>query len=819
MQRYIFSLLLLAALCLSVSAETLSGKVTDAQGNPIPYATISVLAQDSALLTGTITDETGQYRLETPATPHIVQASFIGYHTAFGGPDFVLREETEQLGEVEVKAKRPLVERQMDKLVLNVSSSPFALGSNGKDLLKKAPGVNIDKDGNVTVNGKSVQVYIDGRPSHLNGEQLKAMLEGTDGSTIEKIEIISNPSAKYDAAGQGGIINIKTKRNMMQGLNGTLSAAYGGMYFGAKKRYFQQDFVSLNLNYRTEKTYTYMQLTQVYADGAASLEAGADYPVISGTDTIAHKRVSRSEYDYSFQYYMAKIGNDWFIDKKNTLGFILNIPVMKMNQKAPETALSRGWTVQQTALGWDTLETNSSATGIGMLAPQYTANLNYTHVFSDSLERELTANVDYNRYNTHNTNAQHNTFRPAGSSDSTAWLDIDTRQTMSIYSAKLDFQTRFWGTGMLEAGAKWALSATDNRMTTDSVLNNLPRPTAHSDFDYREHVAALYITAGRQFGKHWNAKLGLRGEYTFSHGNWITADSVTERSYFNLFPTAFVGYNPTDKWGLSLSYTRRIDRPGYYQLNPFVTYVDAHAYMEGNPGLMPQFTHSLEWQTNYSQYVSLAVGFSHTKGTMTQRMSVLPNGDTRIRWENFGTQMQVGANITLTEIPIVPKYENHQLAGAWLALTANAGYYYKMNRSDDFRRNNHFGYVSATLSSYLPKDWTLSLDGYWYSPNINGYEYSSGFYGMGFAVRKTYMPKGLIFGLQVQDLLRSSHWSSHSLYLPEGQYTWTRQTNYQQRVMLSLTWMFGQMQYTKRRNVGNVEEASRLGSGSSLGTK
>ena len=223
---------------LALGAESIKGTVLDPRGQAMPFVTISVLTQDSTLITGAITDEQGKYQVEVPRDKGqgtkglLIQASYIGYQTSFGGPDFVLREETERLEEVEVKAKKPLIERQMDKLVVNVSASPLSAGSNGNDILRRAPGVRIDKDGNITVNGKSVEIWIDGKPSYLSGQQLKATLDGTDGNTIEKIEIISNPSAKYDASGQGGIINIKTKRNMSKGLNGMLSAAYGGMYFG-----------------------------------------------------------------------------------------------------------------------------------------------------------------------------------------------------------------------------------------------------------------------------------------------------------------------------------------------------------------------------------------------------------------------------------------------------------------------------------------------------------------------------------------------------------------------------------------------------------
>ena len=153
----------------AVSAETIQGKVTSSNGEAMPFVTISVLTQDSTLITGAITDDDGQYALEINVPNYIIQASYIGYRTALGGPDFVLSEETEVLQEVEVKAKRPFIERQMDKLVVNVSQSPLAAGSNGNDILRRAPGVRIDKDGNITVNGKSVEIYVDGKPSYLSG--------------------------------------------------------------------------------------------------------------------------------------------------------------------------------------------------------------------------------------------------------------------------------------------------------------------------------------------------------------------------------------------------------------------------------------------------------------------------------------------------------------------------------------------------------------------------------------------------------------------------------------------------------------------------
>ena len=820
MKKILLGILMLISL--TASAETVKGTVTDTRKQPIPFATVSVLSTDSTLLTGTITDDDGHYSIEVPARAYIIQASFVGYQTAFGGPDFVLHEETERLAEVEVKAKKPLIERQMDKLVVNVSASPLAAGSNGNDILRRAPGVRIDKDGNITVNGKSVEIWIDGKPSYLSGQQLKAMLDGTDGNTIEKIEIISNPSAKYDASGQGGIINIKTKRNMMKGLNGMLSVGYGGMYFGDVKRWLSQEMASLMLNYRGEKTYTFGQLTQVFAQNDVDLETYRKTPTM--------ENYSYSGYDLNFQYYMLKVGNDWYIDSVNTFGFILQVPYMRVNQKILD-----GRNYAYTVEGTDTVSKSTSHTGAQIQSPQHTANLNFTHTFNEALERELTVNVDYNRYNNKTSNFQKTEYDEV--LPYSLGLNINSQQIIDIYSAKLDFQTKFWQTGMIECGVKYGLSSTNNHMTTDSVRNEIPLSHSPQDFRYDEHVAAAYISLGKQFGEHWSVKLGVRGEYTFSNGNWLSADSVTRRSYFNPFPTAYVGYttSPLGKLqqpiAVSASYTRRIKRPNYWMLNPFRTYVDAYSYQEGNTELTPEFNNDVELHFSWTQYLNMTFNFAHTQDMFSQKTTILPDGMGYTKWSNFGTCTTHGGNISLTELPLVPKYAKAEdgtksMQGAWLALTVNAGWLHFINKSYEkqadgkpvYENRSHYGYVGGTLAAYLPKDWTMTLDGNWSSPMTTGYNRQGSMYFLSFGVRKTYMPKGLIFNLNIQDLARSLSFMEKSEGMAPGYESWYKNTVRQQRVMLSITWMFGQYQQHKNRKVGDMDELNRLGGGGGVST-
>jgi hypothetical protein len=525
---------------------------------------------------------------------------------------------------------------------------------------------------------------------------------------------------------------------------------------------------------------------------------------------------------------MLKVGNDWYIDSANTFGFILQVPYMRMKQRIID-----GRNIGYTVVGQDTTF-STTATNTDTRAPQHTANLNFTHTFDESLERELTVNVDYNRYSTGSANLQLTDF-----DDRSLDLDIRTRQTANIYSAKLDFQTKFWQTGMIETGVKYALSSTDNHMTTDSVLNGTHLSQTPQDFLYQEHVAAAYISVGKQFGEHWSVKLGLRGEYTFSHGNWTSADSVTNKSYFDPFPTAYVGYttSPLGKLqqpiAISASYTRRIKRPSYWMLNPFVTYVDAYSSQVGNTNLSPEFNNDVELHFSWTQYLNVTFNFAHTQGMFNRKTMILPNGTGQMQWVNFGTCTTHGGNLSLTELPLVPKYEkcengkceNAKIVGAYLALTVNAGWLHFINRSYEkrtdgtpaYENRNHYGYVSGTLSAYLPKDWIMTVDGNWSSPMTTGYERQESTYYLSFGVRKMWMAKGLIFNLNVQDLARSLRYNSYDMGQQEGYSSWNKNTIRQQRVMLSITWMFGQYQQHKNRKVGNMDESSRLGGGGGVG--
>ena len=261
-------------------------------------------------------------------------------------------------------------------------------------------------------------------------------------------------------------------------------------------------------------------------------------------------------------------------------------------------------------------------------------------------------------------------------------------------------------------------------------------------------------------------------------------------------------------------------------LNPFVTYIDAYSSQMGNTNLTPEFNNDVELNFSWTHYLNVTFNFAHTQDMFSSKSTIMPNGMGSIKWTNFGTCTTHGGNISLTELPIVPKYVTTEdgkrsMQGAWLALTVNAGWLHFINKSYEkqsdgspvYEYRNHYGYAGGTLSAYLPQDWTMTFDGNWSSPMTTGYNTSGSTYFFSFGVRKKYMKKGLIFNLNVQDLARSLSFRNDDKGLAEGYRSWYKNTVRQQRVTLSLTWMFGQFQKYKNRKVGNMDELNRLGGG------
>ncbi|HJB43527.1 MAG TPA: TonB-dependent receptor, partial [Candidatus Coprenecus merdipullorum] len=401
----VITALLLWVVCASArqqNVRSISGTVIDAATEkPIEFATVALIAPDSTIVNGTTTDSAGHFTIERiPSGEYKLMAAFIGYTSLITdlnavpaqGAILALEPDAEMLEEAVVTARRPVIEQKLDKLVMNISDAVSTEGSNGTDLLRKAPGVTIDFDGNVKLNGSAVAVWIDGRPSNLSGKELEVLLQSTDGTTIDRIEIMAHPSAKYDAAGGGGIINIVTKKNFMQGFNGSVNLGYGGMYFD---RWDQSGDGSVNLNYRGRKTNTFLTYSARYDDMTAELLSKSLY----GADNEYTMSNSSQLLMRNFNQ-MFRAGNDWYISDKDVLGAIVTGTFRNSSTG------TYGDNFTEHLLGEDILgRLNSEITNTDDFNG-VSANLNYTHTFDPAKMQELTLNADYSWYDIGNTSRQ-----------------------------------------------------------------------------------------------------------------------------------------------------------------------------------------------------------------------------------------------------------------------------------------------------------------------------------------------------------------------------------------------------------------------------
>lgn len=809
------TVLLLWAVCASArpqNGRSISGRVLDAATQaPIEFATVALIAPDSTVVNGTTTDSAGRFTIDRipSADGYRLLASFIGYRDLVTDLNKVPRQDavvflepdTEMLEEAVVTARRPVIEQKLDKIVMNVADAVSTEGSNGTDLLRKAPGVTIDFDGNVKLNGSTVAVWLDGRPSNLSGKELEVLLQSTDGTTIDRIEIMAHPSAKYDAAGGGGIINIVTKKNFMEGFNGSLNLGYGGMYFD---RWDQSADGSVNLNYRGRKTNTFLTYSTSYDETSAELLSkslyGQDYAyTMSSTSNLLAKGHNQ----------MFRAGNDWYISDRDVLGVIVNGTFRKNgNDTWGENFTEHLLNGVPVARLTSDIRQDDDFNGVS-------ANLNYTRTFDQSRMQELTLNADYSWYDIRNSSSQSDipdpTVTPLIALDSTVFRQ-DAAQKLQIWSAKADYQQLFWQTGLLEAGLKWSRTITDNNSVREDFYNNIWNYNGNLSnlFLYDEQIAAAYISAAKSFGTKWSAKIGLRGEYTYARGDWRSAGEKSVKSYFNLFPTAFVSWMPTEKWRLAASYTRRINRPGYSQLNPFRTYMSANAFTEGDPDLDPQFSDQVSLTVGYGQHLNLSLLYQHNSSLIMQRPEINPaNGEQRLIWENFGTQSIAGAALSVSELPITK----------WLNLSANYMAAYNGNTSTEgsYSDGSFLQSFYGSLNFLLPKDWKIEAGGFGTGNMTLGYLTVRPMYMLFAGVKKNLWDGRGTIALNIQDILRSL--SSEIASYTGGVQTYSiDQRINMQKITLSFSWRFGTATNVRRRNVGNVEEASRVGGSTGIST-
>lgn len=623
------------------SPGTISGKLVNDQSAAMDYATISLLrAKDSTVVKGTLTNDAGAYSFDNiKPGDYIIKATTVGYTAAMSAaftvnteavnvPLLKTRANVKALNTVTITSTRPLIERKIDRTVMNVENSVMAAGNTAMEILERAPGVTVDKDDNISLKGKQgVTVMINDKLTYLTSTQLASLLRSTDGTTIQSIEIITNPSAKYDAAGNSGIINIKLKKNKQAGTNGSATAGVG-------RNSRVRDNLSLNLNHKQGNLNLFGTFS--HGDNPRYRDFGIERVITNGGTNTYFSQVSQMPQTNHYNNF--NIGADLDLTAKHTIGVVVNGYKNSENDgNYNHTNIGR-----QPGVADSSLTTNSV---INQSYKNYAINLN-DRLKLDTVGQELSVDLDYSKFN-NNTNADYNTdyFLPDGTKQhAPLLLRNQTPSTIEIYSGKADYAKPLSKTVRFEAGVKFSSVKTDNDLQAQKsnggdYFNDASRSNR---FIYTEKIDAGYVNLNKQY-KSGSIQLGVRTEYTQSNGNLMGSTPV-DRSYLNFFPSVFLNQTLSKKNELNFSYSRRIDRPGYDDLNPFIYYLDPYTYSAGNAFLKPQYTNNFELGYVYNKTIEVTVGYSKTTDANVELILTQGNKSFETH-QNLETQTGYNINI------------------------------------------------------------------------------------------------------------------------------------------------------------------------------
>jgi iron complex outermembrane recepter protein len=804
--RVLILLLVLISTWSRGQAQSISGKITSDK-QAVENANVSLhRATDSTFVKGELSDAQGVFVFENLlAGSYFVKVSHLGFQpyssvelqidagqASVNLGEIELRQQSQNLGEVSVVAKKPFVERKLDRLVVNVEGSIVSAGSTILEVLERSPGVVVNQESSIALRGKQgVIVMIDGKPTPLSGTDLINYLKGIPAANIDRIEIVTNPSAKYDAAGNAGIIDIKFKKDQREGYNGNYSLSYG------QGRYHKPT-ISTNLNYRRKKWNLF---------GNYSFSAPQQFTTFDiNRKFFAENRVLSSVFDQSsyikqpLQSQNIKAGVDYYLNKQTVLGVMVNANVLDNNRDGFTNSIisEPNGTLRSTAETQNILTEKRSNTF---------ANANLKHSFKQA-GRELTMDADWGRFGA-NTDQNFTTsyFSASRTPLSSEALRTDQNGGIGVYSIKTDYVHPLAKKAKWEFGLKSSLVKTDNDIQFFDIIGEEEKlDTKRSNhFIYAENVNAAYTNYAKSFEK-TDFQLGLRLEHTYTNGEQITTGERFSRNYAYFFPSVFVNQRISKNHQLSVSYSRRIDRPSYRQLNPFRIFVDPFTYVVGDPTLRPVLSNSYEFNHTFKDKFVTTLGYTQSKEVITD---VFAQDDaTKISYQipaNLQDFDQVNIGVS---IPLAHK--------KWYNATINASAYW--NRYDSplqggNLRNEFTSWDARMNNSFIlgKNGWSAELSGFYQARNAWGLFIIKNLAQVSMGLQKTSKDRKSTFKLSATDLLYTNHIAVVVNYQNMDFFTDRR---WDSRVlMLSFTQRFGSntVAQARRRNTGVEDEKRRAG--------
>ncbi|MCG8578232.1 MAG: TonB-dependent receptor [Flavobacteriales bacterium] len=791
----------LLALC-TVYGQNASvmGKVVDKlDDKPIEFATITLNQQaDSAVVNGTVSDAQGMFLLEDLSVgKYFIKIKFIGFDPMYIN-DIQIKEKgqlvnletigltpAETLDEVEVVANKSPFEVKIDKKIFNADENITAKGGTGLDLIRQVPTLMVDENDNIQMRGDAnVTILIDGRPTAMPANQL---LKQIPASAIEKIELITNPSAKYDPEGMSGIINIILKKNQLSGFNGNvdLTAGYGK---------FPKYSGSLGLNYRTPKLNVFANYSynwrKVWFGGYQNRD------VLLG-DTL-WDRLRQTDYGERINTaHSGRAGIDFFINDYNTI-YVSGSANVGHNLGSRE--------VNYENFDEDDYLLRNSVRNGSIDAPSLNYSVNGG--WQKSFKKEghiLDLDVTYNQsLMTADENLDHEYFDINNQSYLLNYQNTLEESAFTTSISKLDYVLPITDSLTLEAGFHFTHRLSDNLFYSESAGDDQQfseDTTISNQFEYIQNTFAPYVTLGKQFKK-IGIKAGLRAEQTLTDAELINTQEVFENDYFKLFPSVHLSYKTQKHSEFQLSYSKRINRPRSHHLNPFTNYSDPLTLQTGNAFLRPEIIHVNELSyLKYWKKFNISTSVYYRYITDLIRRNLTNDGvQSTVSFTNLGTSSLTGGDFTMTLMPL-----------KGMRITSSTSLWNTSTRDEVLTGGDvvhYFGVNTSLQGIYrLKKGWTFSI---WasYSPTLSVIQGNIlPNYGGGFAVQKQVLKNRGTLSLSVVDILKTRQFTFESYDL--GNYTFNSQRRWESRsAYLSFTYNFGKMVQGKNRRNSNSTDSS-----------
>jgi len=786
--------------CAFAKNATIKGNVKSAELY-VGAASVTLLsAKDSSWIKSVITEDDGTFMFkELVPGKYLINASSIGYKMGSQIVDvkenkeyaleIELQKESTSLNEVAVTARKPFIEMSMGKLVVNIEGTATTGASSVIDLLRRLPGVTVDQNSNISMNGKTgVLVLIDDRPTYLSGDDLANYLKTISADETAQIELITQPGAKYDAAGNTGIINIKLKKNKKQGWNGNLMLSYGeGVYFHRNE--------SLMLNYKKNKLNISLSGNDMEAIGFADWKQNMYY-LDDQTGSVTGNSYLHSTEKERFSNTALRLSADYDLTGKTTIGANIRGTYHPNSNHGYATDATFDQAANSTTY-------NNIATTDGFIRKDVMTNVYLSHKFSK--ESSLDINTDYLSFSRNEQQDINNTTYNGQMQPFPDPLILNSVQPSSIkvYSVKADYNYAFKNEVKLEAGLKSSWVTTDNNAMFSLYENNawVHDTTRSNHFLYKENINAIYLTLTKSLGKKWEARAGIRVEETSASGLQYVGNNQFARNYISPFPTAYITYKMDTDNKFELNFGRRIDRSDYKSLNPFIKYSFMNTYEVGNPYLQPQYTNSVELKHSYKNMIISTLTVSGTTDVMSSYLKVDDSTkDVYSLQGNFASNNYISYDLIF----------NKELF-KWWTLNVSGSIYYasytglinnitrtitwdggSLNLSSQFDFGN--GWKAEVYGNYVGKGrWSLTSS---FSPNV-------------------YMSFGLSKKVSERILLKFNAEDPFNIYnnkIHDASYNYSSDSKFRfasQMFALSVSYNFGSTQQGSKRD-NSLDEAKRI---------